>query len=223
MAYAGELAVEALAMAKSHLKEGVTEKQISRLIRLFFVDHGADIAFEPIVAFGDHNAIPHHVCSDRALEKGHFVMIDLGAKLDRYCSDMTRSFFFKEVGNEEVKRMWNLTYEAFNLAKDLLKTSVSCHELDRRVREFFKEKAVEERFTHSLGHGIGLRVHESPRIRADLSSDYVLETGAVITIEPGLYLSSIGGVRLEDTLVVNEKGAVSLTPSPFELVYTPNE
>lgn len=222
MAGAGELAAEALAMAKSHLKEGVTEKQISRLIRRFFVDQGADIAFEPIVAFGDHSAIPHHVCTDRALEIGHFVMIDLGAKLDRYCSDMTRTFFFKEIGDKDLERMWKLAYEAFNIAKNLANASVSCHELDRKVREYFKENGVEDRFTHSLGHGIGLRVHESPRIRADASSDYILESGAVITIEPGLYLPAKGGVRLEDTLVVSERGAVSLTPSPFEIVYVGN-
>lgn len=216
MTYAGEIAVEALSFAKSSLKEGITEKEVVRLIRRFFIDRGADIAFEPIVAFADHTAIPHHSSTDRALEVGNMVLIDLGAKLDRYCSDMTRTFFFKAATNAELERMWKLTYDAFNLAKSLVKTGVSCAQLDRQVRDFFKQNQIESRFTHSLGHGIGLHVHESPRIRSD--SDYHLETGAIITIEPGLYVPGLGGVRLEDTLVVHPEGAVSLTPSPFDLV-----
>jgi Xaa-Pro aminopeptidase len=86
------------------------------------------------------------------------------------------------------------------------------------VRDFLKEHHVEEKFTHSLGHGIGLKVHESPRIRSDSSSEYHLETGVVMTIEPGLYVPGLGGIRLEDTVVVHIEGAPSLTPSPFDLI-----
>lgn len=218
MEQAGILASQAFEYVCEHIQEGVSERQLARMIRLFFVERGADVAFEPHVAFGHHSSIPHSSCGEAILEKGQLVLIDLGAKLDHYCSDMTRTCFFDHVGDPSLERIWNLTHSAYQLAYDLLKPGLSCGQLDRAVREFFKKNDIEEKFLHSLGHGIGLRVHEPPRLRNDPASDYHLEVGSIITIEPGLYLPGVGGVRLENTLAITEHGVQLLTPGPFQLV-----
>lgn len=219
MKAAGLLATKGLQKAIRELNEGVTEQQIAKSIRLFFLDNCADISFEPIVAFGEHTAVAHHSASDKRLQEGDLVMIDLGAKLNRYCSDMTRTFFYKRVGSQELVKLWHEAYMAFRLVADMLKVGVSCQNLDRAARDYFKLQGLEGRFTHSLGHGIGLRVHEFPRIRADIAgSEYQLEEGSIFTIEPGLYLPQLGGVRHEDSFALTSEGLSILTPFPFDMV-----
>jgi Xaa-Pro aminopeptidase len=207
------LACQALDHITSLFIEGVSEIAIAQEIQLFFLKAGAEVAFAPIVAFGSNSASPHHQSSSSTLKVGDIILIDLGAKVDSYCSDMTRTFFFKQKASLELEKVWQLTFNALELARSLAKPGILCSFIDQQVRKYFALHHIEPYFTHSLGHGIGIRVHEAPRFNKT-SSD-VLEIGSVFTLEPGIYLTGIGGVRLEDTFVITATGAKSTTSYPY--------
>lgn len=191
----------------SSLKNGITEKELSKRFEIYCLENGADgLSFEPIIAFGPNSAMPHYRSQDVALKEGDVVLIDIGVALDGYHSDMTRVLFFK---NEDpyLSRLYEIVKQAQQCALEKCKAKEVLKNVDLAARAVFKEEGVEELFVHSLGHGIGLEVHEFPRIKFDgEDKDVVLESGMVITIEPGLYVPGIGGVRYEDTIVITENG-----------------
>lgn len=195
---------------KTLLKEGVSEKEIAKKFEIFCLERGADgLSFDPIIAFGENSALPHYRAGDRILQKGDIVLIDIGVVLNRYASDMTRVVFFQ--GKDPFLSNWlDIAIKAQRAAIELASPGVKVSELDRASRSIFKQENVEPYFVHSLGHGIGLEVHEAPRIRFD--QDDILEPGMVITIEPGLYLPGKGGVRYEDMIVITETGHENLFP-----------
>jgi Xaa-Pro aminopeptidase len=192
---------------KQQMEEGMTEKELARQFEIYCIKHGADgLAFEPIIAFGENSAMPHYRAGNRKLKRGDIVLIDIGAVLDRYHSDMTRVVFFGE-GDSLLQSWYKIIQKAHDKALALCRPGVRVGKLDEAVREVFKKEQVEPYFVHSLGHGIGLETHEVPRIRFDNAyKDVILEPGMVFTIEPGLYLPGRGGVRYENMILITEKG-----------------
>lgn len=196
---------------KTVLREGITEKEVAKLFEIFCLQRGADgLAFEPIIAFGENSALPHYRAGEKALQKGDVVLIDIGIVFKRYCSDMTRVVFWGTPDPMFIHWL-DLTISAANAALALCKPGACIRSLDKAARAVFEREGVEPYFLHSLGHGVGLEVHEAPRIRFD-AEESVLKPGMVITIEPGLYLLGKGGVRYEDMVVITDSGYENLFP-----------
>lgn len=205
-----EILWEGYLYIKTILKEGILEKEVAKKFEVFCLQKGADgLSFQPIIAFGENSALPHHRAGDRALKRGDVVLIDIGVFFQKYASDMTRVLFFKEV-DPFLLRWLDLTKLAQKAAMNLCAPGVKVSELDLAARSIFKQEGVESYFVHSLGHGVGLEVHEDPRIRFD--QENLLKTGMVITLEPGLYLPGKGGVRYEDMVVITDTGYENLFP-----------
>ncbi|MGD2169220.1 MAG: Xaa-Pro peptidase family protein [Chlamydiota bacterium] len=191
----------------SFLTEGVKETEVAVEFEVFCRKNGADsMAFSPIIAFGENTAYPHHKSSKRALKANDAVLIDIGIVLDHYCSDMTRMIF---VGKPDpaIEKYYSVVKKAHQKALSLCKPGVKLGDLDRVAREVMAEEKIEELFLHSLGHGIGIEVHEYPRIKWDgEDKDLILKPGMVFTIEPGLYKEKIGGARYEDMILITQDG-----------------
>ncbi|MGE3953604.1 MAG: M24 family metallopeptidase [Parachlamydiales bacterium] len=200
----------------TRLREGVEERELAREFELFCLGEGGEaLSFEPIIAFGEHGAYPHYRSARTPLKEGDAVLLDLGFRVDRYQSDMTRVVGFGPL-KPEIKKIYRIVREAMEAALAILKPGVTASKLDRAAREVITEAGYGEAFCHSLGHGVGLEVHEHPVLRdSEPYSKVAMEAGMVITIEPGIYLPGVGGVRLEDTVVVTGKGYESLTNRPF--------
>lgn len=200
---------------RAHLKPGVTEIKIAQHIKQLAFEYGADdISFEPIIAFGNHSSMPHHENTKRKLQKGEVVLIDMGVRYKRYASDMTRMVFTKTPTREE-EEIYNLVLEAQEAAIEKMKPGIECKKLDQIARDLLKKEGHEKNFTHSLGHGIGLEVHESPTLST--RSKEKLKTGMVVTSEPGIYLPGKFGVRIEDMILITKKGRENLTQAPKQL------
>lgn len=191
----------------SLLKEGITEKELSKEFEIFCLQQGADgLAFEPIIAFGKNSAMPHYHSQNVALQAKDVVLVDIGVIVDHYHSDMTRVVFFKE-NHSRLFQLYQIVKQAQKAALDLCSPGTTLAELDLAARRIFKKYELEPFFVHSLGHGIGLNTHEFPRIsHQGKDRQVVLQKNMVVTIEPGLYLPDIGGVRYEDMVLITEEG-----------------
>ena len=165
--------------------------------------------FPTIVASGPRSALPHARTSARTLEKGEFLLIDFGAQVDGYCSDITRTFVVGAPADERQQVIYDLVVEAARRGREGVRAGQTGREADALARRLIAERGYGESFGHSLGHGLGLEVHEAPRLSP--TADAVLPEGAVVTIEPGVYLPGWGGVRIEDDVVLSADHAESLT------------
>lgn len=212
---ASQLGLKGYHVILDALKEGVTEKEMVVELEIFWKrEGGSGAAFSPIVAFGENSSKPHYHPSNRALKSGDVVLIDIGVKLDHYNSDMTRIFFFGHP-DPKVEKIYAIVKEAQARALALCRPGVRLKELDLAARDYIAEQGYGKEFVHSLGHGLGLEVHEFPRIHSKgKDADCSLEEGMVITIEPGIYLPGIGGIRLEDSVVITKEGYLNLTNIP---------
>jgi Xaa-Pro aminopeptidase len=171
-------------------------------------------AFETIVASGERSALPHAQPSQRLLGKNELLLIDMGATLEGYASDMTRVAFLGRPSSR-IKRIYKAVLEAQAAGIDAVRPGVTAEYVDRRTRQVLKPYKLDKAFVHSTGHGLGLEIHERPRLgKRDKT---LLEEGMAITIEPGVYLEGFGGIRIEDTVVVTRAGCESLTPTTKEL------
>lgn len=203
---------EALTDIAQSLEPGCSEKELALDLERAALLAGADkMAFDTIVAFGPSAAHPHALPGDRKLEPGQMVKIDCGVKLDGYCSDMTRTLILGEP-DERYKQVYGAVFDAQRAAVAAAKPRLKAGELDAVAREIIKERGFGEHFSHGLGHGVGLEVHELPKVGA--RSDETLKAGMVITIEPGVYIEGWGGVRIEDTVVLTRSGCEVLTHAP---------
>lgn len=198
---------------RKKLKVGITESELSAELQIYCLKNGAEkMSFEPIIAFGVNSALPHYRPGDTRLKKKDIVLFDLGVVLDGYCSDMTRVDFVGKP-DPKLKRLYDVNHAAQKAALALCRPGVRLEELDLAARKVMAKEGLEELFVHGLGHGIGLEVHEYPRIRKDgVDKNLKLEAGMAITIEPGLYLPGKGGVRYEDTIIITKKGYENLYP-----------
>lgn len=197
---------------KKILKKGITEKQVAFEFEYFCKKKGAEaLAFDSIIAFGSNSAMPHYKPTDVALREGDSVLIDIGVVYEDYHSDMTRVVFFGKP-DPQLKQMYELIQKSQKAALKLCRPGVKIGSLDRAVRTILKKENKEELFVHSLGHGIGLETHEFPRLRAiGEDKDVILKEGMVFTLEPGLYIPGLGGVRYEDMILITKKGYEILT------------
>jgi len=201
---------------KKELKKGQTEREIAWRIKELCQKYGAqDISFEPIVAFGNHSASPHHQNTDRKLKKGDIVLIDHGARFEGYCSDMTRMIFTKKPTEKEIE-IYNTVLKAQLAGIDSIKAGMKASKVAKIARKVIEDAGYGENYTHSLGHGVGLDVHDPPT-SLSIKSKCTLKEGMVVTIEPGIYLSGKFGVRIEDMGVVTKKGIKLFTKQPKQL------
>ncbi|MBA3816601.1 MAG: aminopeptidase P family protein [Parachlamydiaceae bacterium] len=198
--------------ACSLLKEGITELEVAIALEIFWKQRGGrNVAFDPIIAFGANSSMPHYRAGNQYLKVGDPVLIDIGVCLNRYHSDMTRMFYFGEP-DPRIRTIHAIVAQAQQTALTLCRPGTLLGDLDLAAREVIAAAGYGEYFTHSLGHGIGLEIHEFPIIKNILPyKDVVLEAGMAITIEPGIYLPGVGGVRIEDTVVITNDGHENLT------------
>lgn len=197
-------------------EEGMTERALKAEIDYSMVEAGADSpSFESIVAFGENSALPHYSAGERKLKRGDNLLADVGSRYHLYCSDLTRTFFFGRASAKQ-KEVYSKVLEAQTKAMASIKQGVAgraVHLVAAKVIDLSKFKG---RFTHGLGHSLGLEVHDGPGL--SLRSELKLEENMVVTVEPGVYLSGQGGVRIEDDVVVTRTGCRSLTTSSKELI-----
>ena len=198
------------------IKPGVTEIQVANELDRFLKEHGASgMSFDTIIASGHRSALPHGVATDKVIEKGDIVTLDYGCYYKRYASDMTRTI---AVGQPDPKLadVYQVVLDAHLAVIDKTKAGMTGKEIDSIARQYIDEKGYCQYFINSTGHGLGLDVHESPAI-SSRSNDRVSEM-MVITDEPGIYIPELGGVRIEDDLIVRTDGVESLNQSPKELI-----
>jgi len=197
----------------AQLKEGLSERDIARLLSDALVAEGSQGAsFSPLVQLGENSAFPHGSITERALRPGDIVLIDFGAIYQGYPADITRTVCFGEP-SEEFQKMFAAVLAANEAAIAISKPGVAMQAVDRAARQVIEDAGYGEYFIHRTGHGLGLDVHEPiPQIAEGV--EQVLEPGMVFTIEPGVYIPGVGGVRLEDDVLVTEQGLDVLTSFP---------
>lgn len=206
------IADQALASVAGRLLEGPSETEFGQELDATMRRLGADdLSFETIVASGPNGARPHHHPGDRRIADGDLVVVDFGALVEGYHSDMTRTFAVGEVGAER-ERMLEVVATAQQVGVETVAAGRDAAEVDAACREVIDEAGWADAFAHSTGHGVGLDIHEEPRVSS--RSTATLVPGHVITVEPGVYLSGLGGVRVEDTVLVTEDGCERLTLAP---------
>ncbi|MEE9324140.1 MAG: aminopeptidase P family protein [Dehalococcoidia bacterium] len=194
------------------LEPGMSEREVAWRMEAAMREQGADkVSFDTIVAAGPNAALPHHHPSERPIERGEPVVIDMGAQVDGYCSDITRTFCLGSP-DDTFKRIYDTVLAAQLAAMEAVGTGMSGHQADALARSVIEGAGYGENFGHSLGHGIGLAVHEQPRL--GMNSSVTLEKNMVFTIEPGIYLPDWGGVRIEDMVILGDERAKGLTKSP---------
>lgn len=219
IARAQELADDAFDRVVSKLSEGMTERQVAFELERHMREAGAErLAFDSIVAFGENAAEPHHGPADRPLRRGDVVKLDFGSVVDGYHSDMTRTVVFGEPP-EELAGVYDVVRRAQQAGIDAVRAGVRGADADRAARSVIEDAGYGDRFGHSLGHGVGLEIHEGPTLRSESSDE--LPQGAVVTVEPGIYLPGVGGVRIEDMVVVQADGARVLPRTTKDLVVLP--
>jgi Xaa-Pro aminopeptidase len=194
---------------------GRTEKELVWVMHQLFHECGAaDLAFGIDIAAGPTAASPHALPGERVVEEGDLVLVDAGAKLDGYCSDCTRTFAVGEV-SDSLRDVYEVVRVAQQAGLDAVRVGVSGRDADAAARDVIAEAGYGEQFGHGLGHGLGLLVHEAPVLRPE--SQDVLAAGNVVTVEPGIYVSGVAGIRIEDLVVVTEDGCEVLTTFSKEL------
>ena len=195
------------------VKPGVRERDLALEIEFQFRKHG-EVAFRSIVASGPNAAKPHAGHSDRKLRRGDALTFDIGCRVDGYCSDMTRTVFVGKAP-AELRKVYAIVHEAQRRALDTIKPGTTSKAVDAAARDYITEQGYGKQFGHSLGHGVGIDVHEQPTLAA--TSKETLAPGDVVTVEPGVYLRGVGGVRIEDIVHVTKTGCENLTRSAKRL------
>ncbi|MCL6625732.1 M24 family metallopeptidase [Alicyclobacillus shizuokensis] len=198
------------------IQPGVTEKEVALELELFMRRQGASgPSFETIVASGWRSALPHGVASDKVIEDGEFVTLDFGAVVDGYCSDITRTVVVGQPTDRQ-REVYEHVRQANELALAQARPGLTGRDLDAVARDYLASHGLGEAFGHSLGHGVGLAIHELPRLSKQ--SDDRLARGMIVTIEPGVYLPGWGGVRIEDDIVLTDDGCRVLTHAGKDLM-----
>ena len=203
---------------QTKIKSGMSEKQLMFFLESFIREQGFEPSFKTIVAFGENSAVPHHQTGDRKLKSGDLVLLDFGVRFKNYCSDMTRTLIFGTPSEKQFlihETVKEAQQKAFEYLKQNFKKEVKASELDKIARDYIVESGFPS-IPHSLGHGIGIEVHEPPYL--GINSKNILKEGMVFSIEPGIYLPELGGVRIEDLYVIEKNGVKQLTASHKALI-----
>ncbi|WP_410768244.1 M24 family metallopeptidase [Fontibacillus sp. BL9] len=198
------------------LKPGVTEWDMALELETFMRKNGASgTSFETIMASGERSAMPHGVASSKVIQKNEFVTMDFGAYMNGYCSDITRTVFIGEPSPKH-REIYDIVLEAQMHTLEFIRPGMTGREGDALARDIIARYGYGDQFGHSTGHGLGMEVHEAPRLSKQ--SDDVLQPGMVVTVEPGIYIPGFGGVRIEDDVVVTETGVRRLTESTKDFI-----
>ena len=204
IARACDIAEEGFLRLLPEIREGMTETEVAALLEYNMRTLGAySTSFDTIVAFGAHAAVPHHETGDTKLKFGDEILIDFGCKVDGYCSDITRTFLFgDDKKHEEFKELYARVLAAHELFKEKFRAGMTGREGDALARDYLAGYGLDKYFTHSLGHGIGLNIHEEPRLSP--KSGTVFQDGMVFSDEPGVYFAGKAGIRIEDTVFLRD-------------------
>jgi Xaa-Pro aminopeptidase len=209
MQRAADIADNVLAAVAPTIQAGQTEQQVAWKLEKHMRELGAEsVSFEIIVGSGPNGAMPHHRASDTPIKSTEPIVIDMGARYDGYCSDLTRTLFVGKP-SEQFRKVYDTVLGAQLTAMSLIRPGMTGEQADALAREVITKAGYGEQFGHSLGHGVGLAVHEMPRVGP--KSTHVLEEGMVFSVEPGVYLPGQGGVRIEDMVVLEKNGIRSLS------------
>jgi Xaa-Pro aminopeptidase len=215
-AHIGDRAFKALI---PHIKKPVTEAGLARTLDGLCTEFGSEKpAFDTIVLFGKRSALPHGHPGERCLREGDFILIDFGCTVNGFCSDMTRTLVYGAASDKQ-RGVYNAVLRAQRCASLAARAGMKCCELDGIARSSIADRGYGEFFGHGTGHGVGLRIHERPRVSKSVET--VLLENSVVTIEPGIYLPGFGGVRIEDMAVLQKGGSTALTNSPRKLMELP--
>ncbi len=199
-----------------NVKEGMTERDIAIMTENKMKLSGAeDISFDTIVLTGRNTSLPHGEPGYDKIIKNSFVLMDFGAVIDGWHSDMTRTFYMGKPSDEEITA-YNIVLDAQKKALDSIVPGMLCSKLDSAARDYIAKKGFESAFGHSLGHGVGMEIHENPAVSKN--SSHTLEPGMVVTIEPGIYIPDRFGIRIEDMVIITHNSYKNLTHSPKELI-----
>lgn len=198
------------------IRPGMTEAEVAAELEFFMKKQGAKGAsFETIVASGVRSAMPHGVASEKVIEMGDVITLDYGAVYKEYCSDMTRTVFLGKP-DEELKKIYNTVLAAQLRAEEKTVAGLTGSEIDAVARDFIADHGHGDYFGHGLGHSVGLEIHEEPRL--SMAGKIAMQNGMVVTVEPGIYIEGLGGVRIEDIVVINGDKPLILTQSTKELI-----
>ena len=212
---AAELTSEGMKTALETIKPGLREYEVAAEIEYAMRRRGSGgVAFDTIVASGPRSAFPHGGCTDRTIRRGDLVVVDIGAKHQHYRADLTRTVTVGKPSSRQVK-IHKVVREAQNRAFQSVKAGVKACDVDAVARRLIEEEGYGEYFVHGLGHGVGLDIHEPPALNPEAKDK--LKAGNVVTVEPGIYITDFGGVRIEDTVLVSKSGAEKLTEASYVL------
>ena len=207
---ATNIAIKTLKWLKENIKPGMTEIQVANLSYKKMLDFGAEKqSFDTIVASGINGAYPHHRPTNKIINEGEFVTIDMGCVYKGYCSDITRTFCIGKPNNELLKEAYNVVLQANINGINAVKNGLTGSDVDKIVRDTISNTKFKDYFVHSTGHGVGIDVHELPNVSKTYKNK--LFTNSVITIEPGIYIPNVGGIRIEDMVLVKNDGSIVLT------------
>ncbi|MCL4332771.1 MAG: aminopeptidase P family protein [Candidatus Thermoplasmatota archaeon] len=213
---ATKITSEAFDAILPHIKEGIRETELASELVYQMMKLGAKgPSFDSIIAFGANSSMPHYSPGPRKLKKNEFVLMDFGALYERYCADMTRTVVFGRASDEQ-KEMYQIVRDAQDAAMKVIRENVNGKDVDKAARDVIDSSRYKGRFIHSLGHGIGMEVHDHGALSP--SYDFPLKENMTITNEPGVYVSKVGGVRIEDDVIVKKDGCEVITTASRDLI-----
>ena len=200
----------------NYIREGKTERDVALELEFYIRKRGAEcVAFDFIVVSGKHSSLPHGIPTDKPIRRGEFITMDFGAVVDGYHSDMTRTVALGRV-DEQQHQVYDTVLAAQTAALEVLRAGVRCCDGDAAARQVIEAAGYGAYFGHATGHGVGMQIHEEPRL--SVSCEAPLQTGNVVTVEPGIYLEGQFGVRIEDMVCIRQEGCQNLTKAPKELI-----
>lgn len=218
---AAEIADQGFSYLIDTVESGMTEREVALDLEFFMRENGAeDVSFPPIVASGEKSALPHAKPGYEKINRGELLLVDMGARYSGYCSDMTRTVYFGDPP-PKVREVYEVVLEAQKTGLENLGPGVNGNEVHGKASQVIEEAGYGDEFRHGLGHGVGLEVHEGPRLSE--TSEATLEPGMVVTVEPGIYLPGWGGIRIEDMVRITEDGYSRFSNAPKEEIIDPLE